>query len=89
MARPAGSVDNASYPSSWARINVIFPCGCILKFLDFICQVMAGKVGGRKLASPADLNVRPMMEVVRGAVFNILQVVITCILLWLCCDPWM
>lgn len=35
---------------------------------------MAGKAGGRKLASPADLNVRPMMEVVRGAVFNILQV---------------
>lgn len=38
-----------------------------------LLRVMAGKVGGRKLASPADLNVRPMMEVVRGAVFNILQ----------------
>ncbi|KAG0632070.1 hypothetical protein M758_1G301900 [Ceratodon purpureus] len=38
-----------------------------------LLKVMAGKVGGRKLASPADLNVRPMMEVVRGAVFNILQ----------------
>jgi 16S rRNA G966 N2-methylase RsmD len=50
---------------------------------------MAGKVGGRKLASPADLNVRPMMEVVRGAVFNILQVDSTCIFLWLCCDVWM
>lgn len=35
---------------------------------------MAGKMGGRKLVSPADANVRPMMEVVRGAVFNILQV---------------
>jgi 16S rRNA G966 N2-methylase RsmD len=34
---------------------------------------MAGKAGGRKLVSPADMNVRPMMEVVRGAVFNILQ----------------
>lgn len=38
-----------------------------------LLRVMAGKVGGRKLASPADLNVRPMMEIVRGAVFNILQ----------------
>lgn len=38
-----------------------------------LLRVMAGKAGGRKLASPADLNVRPMMEVVRGAVFNILQ----------------
>jgi 16S rRNA G966 N2-methylase RsmD len=35
---------------------------------------MAGKAGGRKLVSPADMNVRPMMEVVRAAVFNILQV---------------
>jgi len=38
-----------------------------------LLRVMAGKVGGRKLVSPADANVRPMMEVVRGAVFNILQ----------------
>jgi hypothetical protein len=39
-----------------------------------LLRVMAGKVGGRKLVSPADMNVRPMMEVVRGAVFSILQV---------------
>jgi 16S rRNA (guanine(966)-N(2))-methyltransferase RsmD len=38
-----------------------------------LLRVMAGKAGGRKLVSPADMNVRPMMEVVRGAVFNILQ----------------
>jgi 16S rRNA G966 N2-methylase RsmD len=34
---------------------------------------MAGKSGGRKLVSPADMNVWPMLEVVPGAVFNILQ----------------
>ncbi len=37
-------------------------------------QVMAGKAGGRKLVSPADMNVWLMLEVVPGAVFNILQV---------------
>ncbi|GBG81183.1 hypothetical protein CBR_g31858 [Chara braunii] len=36
-------------------------------------RVMAGKEGGRKLWSPADEKVRPMMEVVRGAVFSMLQ----------------
>jgi hypothetical protein len=35
---------------------------------------MAGKAGGRKLVSPADMNVWLMLEVVPGAVFNILQV---------------
>ncbi|CAM6014537.1 unnamed protein product [Sphagnum balticum] len=34
---------------------------------------MAGKAGGRKLVSPADMNVWLMLEVVPGAVFNILQ----------------
>ncbi|CAK9263632.1 unnamed protein product [Sphagnum jensenii] len=34
---------------------------------------MAGEAGGRKLVSPADMNVWPMLEVVPGAVFNILQ----------------
>ncbi|KAJ7571023.1 hypothetical protein O6H91_01G145500 [Diphasiastrum complanatum] len=38
-----------------------------------LLRVMAGKVGGRKLLSPTDKHVRPMMEVVRGAVFNMLQ----------------
>lgn len=37
-------------------------------------QVMAGRCAGKKLSSPADAKVRPMMEVVRGAVFNILKV---------------
>ncbi len=37
-------------------------------------QVMGGKAGGRKLVSPADMNVWLMLEVVPGAVFNILQV---------------
>ncbi|CAM0876080.1 unnamed protein product [Alopecurus aequalis] len=36
-------------------------------------QVLAGKVRRRKLLSPKDRNVRPMMEVVRGAAFDILQ----------------
>ncbi|KAG6544770.1 hypothetical protein Mapa_013796 [Marchantia paleacea] len=38
-----------------------------------LLRVMAGSVAGKKLTSCADLKVRPMMEVVRGAVFNILQ----------------
>ncbi|KAL3693532.1 hypothetical protein R1sor_007183 [Riccia sorocarpa] len=38
-----------------------------------LMRVMAGSVAGKKLTSCADMNVRPMMEVVRGAVFNILQ----------------
>ncbi len=45
----------------------------------FGIQVMAGKAGGRKLVSPADMNVWLMLEVVPGAVFNILQVL--CLLL--------
>ncbi|KAM3294203.1 hypothetical protein ACQJBY_037227 [Aegilops geniculata] len=36
-------------------------------------QVLAGKVRRRKLLSPKDRNVRPMMEVVRGAAFDIIQ----------------
>nr|CDI66565.1 Conserved hypothetical protein 16 [Saccharum hybrid cultivar R570] len=36
-------------------------------------QVLGGKVRRRKLLSPRDRNVRPMMEVVRGAAFDILQ----------------
>ncbi|KAL2634036.1 hypothetical protein R1flu_005515 [Riccia fluitans] len=38
-----------------------------------LMRVMAGSVAGKKLTSCADMKVRPMMEVVRGAVFNILQ----------------
>ncbi|CAM6124492.1 unnamed protein product [Calypogeia fissa] len=38
-----------------------------------LLRVMAGRCAGKKLTSPADAKVRPMMEVVRGAVFNILQ----------------
>ncbi|XP_044346030.1 uncharacterized protein [Triticum aestivum] len=37
-------------------------------------QVLAGKVRRRKLLSPKDRNVRPMMEVVRGAAFDIIVV---------------
>lgn len=38
-----------------------------------LLRVMAGRCAGKKLTSPADAKVRPMMEVVRGAVFNILM----------------
>ncbi|KAJ1293707.1 hypothetical protein BS78_01G089200 [Paspalum vaginatum] len=38
-----------------------------------LLQVLGGKVRRRKLLSPKDRNVRPMMEVVRGAAFDILQ----------------
>lgn len=38
-----------------------------------ILRVIAGKASGKKLLSIADISVRPMMEVVRGAVFDILQ----------------
>ncbi|GJM96533.1 hypothetical protein PR202_ga13376 [Eleusine coracana subsp. coracana] len=44
----------------------------VLKYLCF-SQVLGGKVRRRKLLSPKDRNVRPMMEVVRGAAFDILQ----------------
>nr|CAB3493317.1 unnamed protein product [Digitaria exilis] len=45
------------------------------KLLQYVCffQVLGGKVRRRKLLSPKDRNVRPMMEVVRGAAFDILQ----------------
>nr|CAB3498290.1 unnamed protein product [Digitaria exilis] len=45
------------------------------KMLQYVCffQVLGGKVRRRKLLSPKDRNVRPMMEVVRGAAFDILQ----------------
>lgn len=36
-------------------------------------KVMSGKLCGKRLLSPADQNVRPMMEMVRGAVFNMIQ----------------
>ncbi len=42
-------------------------------------QVIAGKAGGRKFVSQADMNVWLVLEVVPGAVFNILQVL--CLLL--------
>ncbi|KAI5084869.1 hypothetical protein GOP47_0001038 [Adiantum capillus-veneris] len=38
-----------------------------------LLRVIAGKASGKKLLSIADASVRPMMEVVRGAVFDILQ----------------
>jgi len=47
----------------------------LLKYAYFF-QVLGGKVRRRKLLSPKDRNVRPMMEVVRGAAFDILQVYI-------------
>ena len=37
-------------------------------------QVISGKASGKKLLSVADSSVRPMMEIVRGAVFDMLQV---------------
>ena len=43
----------------------------LLKYAYFF-QVLGGKVRRRKLLSPKDRNVRPMMEVVRGAAFDIL-----------------
>ncbi|KAH7295989.1 hypothetical protein KP509_26G002400 [Ceratopteris richardii] len=38
-----------------------------------LLRVIAGKASGKKLLSVADASVRPMMEIVRGAVFDILQ----------------
>ncbi|KAJ3700011.1 hypothetical protein LUZ61_003716 [Rhynchospora tenuis] len=38
-----------------------------------LLQVLGGKARRRKLLSPAGMDVRPMMEVVRGAAFGILQ----------------
>lgn len=49
----------------------------MLYFLNTIfCshQVLGGKVRRKKLLSPKDRDVRPMMEVVRGAAFDMLQV---------------
>ncbi|RWR77657.1 putative rRNA methyltransferase YlbH [Cinnamomum micranthum f. kanehirae] len=37
-------------------------------------KVLGGKVRRRKLLSPEGMDVRPMMEVVKGAIFDILQV---------------
>ncbi|OEL22062.1 hypothetical protein BAE44_0016920 [Dichanthelium oligosanthes] len=47
----------------------------VLLVLKCVCffQVLGGKVRRRKLLSPKDRNVRPMMEVVRGAAFDIVQ----------------
>lgn len=39
-----------------------------------LLQVLGGKARRRKLLSPKGMDVRPMMEVVRSAAFNILQV---------------
>ncbi|XP_068655700.1 uncharacterized protein [Aristolochia californica] len=39
-----------------------------------LLQVLGGTVRRRKLRSPKGMDVRPMMEVVRGATFDILQV---------------
>lgn len=39
-----------------------------------LLQVLAGKAKRKKLLSPVGMDVRPMMEVVKGAAFDILQV---------------
>lgn len=39
-----------------------------------LLQVLGGKARRKKLLSPKGMDVRPMMEVVRGAAFDILQV---------------
>lgn len=39
-----------------------------------LLQVLGGKVRRKKLLSPKGMDVRPMMEVVKGAAFDILQV---------------
>ncbi|KAK9682463.1 hypothetical protein RND81_10G075600 [Saponaria officinalis] len=38
-----------------------------------LLQVLAGKAKRKKLLSPVGMNVRPMMEVVKGSAFDILQ----------------
>ncbi|OAY66615.1 hypothetical protein ACMD2_19316 [Ananas comosus] len=43
-----------------------------------LLQVLGGKARRRKLLSPKGMDVRPMMEVVRGAAFDILQVASGC-----------
>ena len=47
-----------------------------MDLLITICfQVISGKASGKKLLSVADSSVRPMMEIVRGAVFDMLLVI--------------
>lgn len=43
-------------------------------------QVIGGKARRKKLLSPKGMDVRPMMEVVKGAAFDILQVLIPCVI---------
>jgi len=41
-------------------------------------QVLGGTARRVKLLSPKGMDVRPMMEVVKGAAFDILQVPVSC-----------
>jgi len=42
----------------------------------WVFQVLGGKAKRKKLLSPKGMDVRPMMEVVKGSAFDILQVLI-------------
>jgi len=42
-------------------------------------QVLGGTARRVKLLSPKGMDVRPMMEVVKGAAFDILQVPVSCL----------
>src|SRR5581483_6705905 len=58
---PGGSIDHASRgapPIAWHRSGM---------------RVVAGSVGGRRLAVPRGVSTRPTSELVRGAVFNSLE----------------
>ena len=61
--------------TSCFQLNQLLPCRPLL-----LCppQILSGERRGRRLLSPSDRNVRPMMEVVRGAVFSIIQSVMAC-----------
>ena len=71
LRRTRAAVDTAGISGFGFRV---MGSGWRLESLGFGVQVMAGSQGGRRLLSPSDAKVRPMMEVVRGAVFSMLQV---------------
>lgn len=64
--------------------NIWFINACLYHDHQFCCsnsnssdvQVLGGTARRRKLLSPKGMDVRPMMEVVKGAAFGILQVMI-------------
>ncbi|KAL5725372.1 hypothetical protein ACHQM5_008524 [Ranunculus cassubicifolius] len=63
--RRKGGRDNAALPEEAKPVP---------RTTHKLLQVLAGTARRKKLLSPAGMDVRPMMEVVKGAAFDILQV---------------